>query len=1032
MFKHPNLTEQRIKNFLRDPWSLWYEERAPLSAIFTHDLEPIPFSSLPEREWKAIRVGERWGGNWESAWFRFSGEIPISWEGRGEVFFLIDTGSEACVFSEDGEPLCGLTSSEGRRDPTWRKGLFPANGKPGERVELLVEAAANLMFGHVSDCHLREASLVLLRRDRWELWHDMQFLMDLHDSLPNDHPRRAQILYALNEALNLYGSGSPEEVRRCRDVLREQLQRPANASAHKVSAIGHAHIDVAWLWPLRETIRKACRTFSTALKLMEEYPEYKFGASQPQLYEFVKIHYPGLYERIKEAVKAGRWEVQGGMWVEADTNISGGEALVRQILFGKRFFLEEFGIEVENLWLPDVFGYTASLPQILALSGIKYFMTQKISWNQFNKFPYHTFLWEGIDGTRVFAHFPPADTYNGDCRPRELLYASRNFSEKDRTDRWLYLFGIGDGGGGPSRHHIEFARRARDCEELPKVTMEFASEFFKKASDSIKDIPIWRGELYLELHRGTLTTQARNKRMNRISEILLRDAEILSSIDPLSYPRDEINSLWKIVLMNQFHDILPGSSITWVYRDSQRQYAELIPKAEGIISRALSKLEGMVETRGEGRPLLVVNTLSWDREGVVEVRLKDDEEDVAIIDSSGEELLTQEVVEGGVRKAMAKVRVPSMGYSVFFVRSGRKRPWGSELSVSESSLENELIRVEFDNNGYISRIYDKQERREVIAEGGRGNLFGLYEDIPAAWDAWDVDIYYEEKPPVIPDLVESRVRGSGPLFASLMQERRVSNSTISQEIRIFSGSKRIEFITKVSWNESRKMLRVSFPVDIHSDIASFEIQFGHIRRPTHRNTSWEMAKFEVAAHKWVDISEPNYGVALLNDCKYGHKVYGNVIDLNLLRSPKEPDPEADIGDHFFTYALLPHSGDLYRSGVIREGYELNIPMRVFEATPHPGRLPMAGSALKLSKGNVIVEALKMAEDEDALVIRIYEAYGQRTELSIEFPFSPKRVFVADLLEREKEEIKVCDRTIYLDLRPFEIQTLKIFLPVQKI
>lgn len=1025
MFKHPNLTEQRIRNFLRNLWYIWYEERVPLSAIFTHDPEPIPFGSLPEREWKEIKVGERWGGNWESAWFKFSGEIPISWEGRGEIFFLIDVGSEACVFSEDGEPLCGLTSSEGRRDPMWRKGLFPAKGKPGERVELLVEAAANFMFGYASDCYLREASLVLLRRDRWELWHDMQFLMDLHDSLPQDHPRRAQILYALNEAVNLYGNGDREDVGRCRDLLKEQLQRPANASAHKVSAIGHAHIDVAWLWPLRETVRKACRTFSTALKLMEEYPEYKFGASQPQLYEFVRSYYPGLYERIKEAIKSGRWEPQGGMWVEADTNISGGEALVRQILFGKRFFMKEFGIEVENLWLPDVFGYTASLPQILALSGIKYFMTQKLSWNQFNKFPYHTFLWEGIDGTRVFAHFLPADTYNGDCSPKELLFASRNFSEKDRTDRWLYLFGVGDGGGGPSRHHIEFARRAKDCEELPKVTIEFASEFFRKASESIKDIPVWKGELYLELHRGTLTTQARNKRMNRISELLLRDLEILSCIDPRSYPREEINSLWKTVLMNQFHDILPGSSITWVYRESQKQYEELVSKAKGMISRALSKLEAMVDIKGEGRPVLVVNTLSWDREGIVTIDLKEGEENVLIVDPFGNELPTQEVMENGIRKAIARVAVPSMGYSIFFVRSGLKRSWESRVVASESLLENELIRVEFDSAGYISRIYDKQEGREVIAEGKRANVLGLYEDIPAAWDAWDVDIYYEEKPPIVPELVESRVKESGPLLASILQERKVSNSTISQEIRIFSGSKRIEFITKVSWNESRKMLRVSFPVDIHSDLASFEIQFGHIRRPTHRNTSWDMAKFEVSAHKWVDISEPNYGVALLNDCKYGHKVYGNVIDMNLLRSPKEPDPEADIGDHTFTYALLPHSGDLYRSRVIREGYELNIPLKVFEADSHPGMLPMVGSAIKLDKENVIVEAVKMAEDEDALIIRVYEAYGQKTAFSLHLPFRPKKAFIVDLLEREREEIKPCEKIISLNLRPFEIKTLKI-------
>jgi alpha-mannosidase len=768
---------------------------------------------------------------------------------------------------------------------------------------------------------------------------------------------------------------------------------------------------------------------------MQEYPEYRFGASQPQLYAFVKEHHPDLYARVKQAIADGRWEPQGCMWVEADCNICSGESLVRQCIHGKRFFREEFGVDVDHLWLPDVFGYSAALPQILQKSGVRYFLTQKISWNQFNKFPHHTFLWEGIDGTRVFTHFPPADTYNGNCRPRELLYSCRNFAEKDRTDRWLYPYGFGDGGGGPSRHQLESLRRARDCEELPRVEQGFARDFFREAEAAIRDLPLWCGELYLELHRGTLTTQALSKWYNRRCELGLRDGEMLVALAVGGRGRDEsrpygeaFDRLWKLVLLNQFHDIIPGSSIGWVYRDSRAQYEQVLGELSGIAAEADQVLAARVDTRGDGRSVLLFNTLSWDREDTVSVPLVEGEEAVTVEAAEGQALPTQMVETDAGRQALVRASVPSVGHAVVFVRP---RAWGevtNPLTVTERLLENEVLRAEFDEQGRLCRLLDKENRREVVPEGGVGNQLALYEDKPAAWDAWDVDIYYEEVPPETAELVSAEVGEKGPVRASIVQEKRVSNSTLRQEVRLAAGSRRLEFVTQVDWDETDRMLRTSFPVDVRADTASFEIQYGHVARPTHRNTSWDMARFEVVGHKWVDLSEPGYGVALLNDCKYGHKVLGNVLDLNLLRSPKTPDPDADIGHHTFTYALLPHAGMLHESDVIRQGYELNVPVRVIATDAHEGQLPARQSWVSVEcepGASVILEVLKEADDGNGLIARLYEAHGRPSRCVLRMATPIRAARVCNLLEEDEGDLEVSEGRVVLQMGRFEIVTVRV-------
>ncbi|MDH7570868.1 MAG: glycoside hydrolase family 38 C-terminal domain-containing protein, partial [Armatimonadota bacterium] len=682
------------------------------------------------------------------------------------------------------------------------------------------------------------------------------------------------------------------------------------------------HIDVAWLWPLRETVRKCSRTFATALRYMQKYPEYRFGQSQPQLYAFTREHYPALYQRIKEAVQAGRWEPVGAMWVEADCNIPSGESLVRQVLHGKRFFMEEFGVETEILYLPDVFGYSAALPQILKKSRVHYFMTQKISWNQFNKFPHHTFWWEGLDGTRIFSHFLPADTYNGVFTPEELRRAERNFRDSDRASSWLYLFGYGDGGGGPTAEMLEAAKRVKDLDGVPRVEQEFARDFFRRAAAEAKDLPVWVGELYLELHRGTYTTQAHNKRMNRRCEFLLRDAEFLSAIRPgglSGYPREALDRCWKLVLLNQFHDVIPGSSIGWVYEDSRRQYDEVARTGHSIVEDALKALSASIDAAGLSHPVVVWNTLSRPGREVVSYPLEEHAPG-SVVSARGERWPVQ-VVEGeDGRRALFVAEVPPCGYAVYDLSSAEAG--GSEfdsVTVGDGYLENGVLRVEWDGRGLLTRVFDKRCGREVLAAGAAANLFQLFDDRPNNWDAWDVDVFYAETGRDLTEVAGIRIVERGPVRGAVEFCRHFGNSSIRQVMRLSSGSARLDFVTEVEWHESNALLKVAFPVAINASRATYEIQYGHVERPTHINTSWDMARFEVVGHKWADLSEGDYGVALLNDCKYGYDVRGNVLRLSLLRAPKNPDPNADMGRHLFTYALYPHPGDVRLGAVVAEG-----------------------------------------------------------------------------------------------------------------
>ncbi|SFP68267.1 alpha-mannosidase [Caldicoprobacter faecalis] len=962
--------------------------------------EPVPFEQRMTGIKKELSIGDKWGNLWDCAWFHFTGVVPESAAGSN-VVLLIDISGEACIVDSNGCPIQGLTPAASTFDYSLGfpgKKVVPLfkNAQGGEVIDIWADAGCNDLFGVLKDDGvIKEAYIAVCNETMRELYYDFEVLYELMQHIPQDKARYHSIAWALMEACKVLRNFTEEEAKEARAILAPELSKEGGHPSLTISAIGHAHIDLAWLWPIRETIRKGARTFSTVLALMERYPDYVFGASQPQLYQWMKEYYPSLYQKIKEHVFKGRWEPQGGMWVEADTNITGGESLIRQILYGKRFFKKEFDYDVKTLWLPDSFGYTASLPQIMKKCGIEYFMTIKLSWNEYNKYPHHTFLWEGIDGSSVLVHMPPEGTYNSSAAPRAIIKAEKEYLDKGVSDRCLMLFGIGDGGGGPGEEHLERLKREKNLDGLVPVVQEPAIKFFQRLEKNKNKYQTWVGELYLEKHQGTYTSQARNKRYNRKMELELRELEwacVLSFlISGYPYPQNELERIWKEVLLYQFHDILPGSSIKRVYDESLARYEILMNEVKELKQKAYLSWINTLDVGEMVCPVAVINSLSWERDEWISV-------------------------EG----QWLKVKVPPMGYTVVDASIHQRQVCG--LIAGDNLLENDKLRIKFAADGSIESIFDKEYNREVLSTGSFANKLAVYDD---KGDAWDFPIFYDQIPCEFFTLQSASFYIDGPK-AVANQVYRYGASTIEQKVVLTLGSRRVDFITKVDWHESNKMLRTSFPVNIHTNEATCDIQFGNIKRPVHRNTSWEMAKYEICAHKWVDLSQKDYGVALLNDCKYGYKVLDNVIDLNLLRSATYPDSEADRGVHEFTYALYPHPGDHVEGGVAREGYELNIPLNVIPLDAcKNGAMPREKTFMEVEARNIIIETVKKAEDSDDIIIRLYENSGAGTKTKIKFYFTFKSVCLVNMMEEEIEMLNMEKNGVELYFRPYEIHTLKV-------
>jgi alpha-mannosidase len=978
-----------------------YTPLADLAVTAWATTEPVSYAERESGTKLDLTPGQKWGDLFDCAWFHFTGVVPVEAAGK-QVVLLIDVNGEALVVDDQGNPVQGLTNVESGYDfslGTPGKRVVPVAdcAAGGEAIDLWADAGCNDLFGVLrGDGTLKEARIAICHPQMHALLYDFEVLHELMQQLPEDSPRWNSLWAALNAAAGVLRRFTDDEAAAAREILAPELAKRGGDPSLTISAIGHAHIDLGWLWPIRETIRKGARTFATALRFMERYPDYHFGASQPQLYRWMKDHYPTVYAEVTERIAEDRWETQGAMWVEADTNVPSGESLVRQVLYGKRFFREEFGKTITHLWLPDVFGYSAALPQILRKAGVEFFVTQKMSWSFVNHFPHHTFWWQGIDGSRVLAHMLPEETYNSPASPRALAKTARNYHEKAQSGNCLMLFGIGDGGGGPGEEHIERLEREKNLEGVPPVVQEPAARLLERVAEG-SGYPSWAGELYLERHQGTYTTQARNKRYNRKIEYALREAELAAvramwTFDS-EYPSGDLDAIWKEMLLYQFHDILPGSSITRVYDESLMRYAALLAQTEELAATARAVMLDNIDTAGLKRPVVVENSLSWER--------------------------TEHVKTG---EHWQQVTVPPLGYTT--VEAASEAATWPGLIAAADVLENEILRVEFGHDGSIHSVYDKECGREALSAGCPANRLAVYEDFG---DAWDFAMDYDERAPdhFTSQSVEAFIDGPR---AVVRRVYRFGDSTLTQDVVLTAGSRRIDFVTRADWNEANKMLRTSFPVAVHATEATCEIQFGNLRRPTHQNTTWDLARFEVCAQKWVDLSDRGYGVALLNDCKYGHKLRGSVLDLNLLRSPGFPDPKADRAHHEFTYSLFPHSGDYAAGGVVQAGYELNVPLNVSEVAPHAGGLPTEGSFMQVSVPNVIVETVKKAEDGDDMIVRLYEAHGASGPARVSFGFPIASVSIVDLMEENPREIAVSEDVVELVFEPFEVLTLKIERP----
>ncbi|WP_053372297.1 alpha-mannosidase [Paenibacillus sp. FJAT-27812] len=985
--------------------------------------EPVTYEERESGRRIELAAGDRWGNLWDCAWFHFSGKVGEEAKGL-KLVLLIDVNGELCLVDEEGTPKQGLTNINSEFDyalglPGKRVVHISESSSGDETIDLWGDAGCNDLFGRFRSGTLKEAQIASCREDIRKLYYDAEVLLETAEQLPEGSARKERILNVLYDASNLLITFTEERVAEVSQMLQEQLAKRGGDPSLTISAVGHAHMDLAWLWPIRETIRKGARTFSTVLQMMDLYPDYVFGASQPQLYDWMKTHYPKLYARIKERVQEGRWEPQGAMWVESDTNVPNGESLIRQILYGKRYFQQEFGQEMKSLWMPDVFGYTASLPQILKKSGVDYMMTQKLSWSVYNRHPHHTFHWEGIDGSRVLTHMPPEDTYNSPAAPRSIIKAEKEYLDKNISENCLMLFGIGDGGGGPGEEHLERLMREKNLQGLSPVVQEPSSQFFERLAEGSERYQTWSGELYLEKHQGTLTSQARNKRYNRKLEKALRELEFAAIVAGLAkgkqYPSEELELIWKEVLLYQFHDILPGSSIKRVYDESLERYAALLSRVEQMIGEAYGEA---AETLPAGKDSDVFfNSLSWEREEWVKqagkwMRVTVPAMGYAAVNADAEGLAMAETAAAEA-EAVAAPEIEGV------------HPAFPDMRVSATGrvLENDLLAITFAEDFTIVSIIDKEHGREVIPQGQKANELSLYHD---EGDAWDIKQDYRQTRGVALKPAESGAFQDGPTVG-LQLVYRFGKSTLTQKVILTHGSRRIDFSTKVDWQESAKMLRTSFPVAIRSDSASCEIQFGYLKRPTHRNTMWDYAKDEICAHQWMDLSEPDYGVALLNDSKYGHRAYQNVLDLNLLRSTSYPDPEADLAEHEFTYSLYPHKGDHVQAQVYKRGYELNVPLRSVRvnAGDAASKLPEAKSFISVEHPNVMVETVKQAEDSDDLIVRLYETAGTHLKTTISIDMNLSEAWLADMMETPSARLQAEDGAFQLSFTPFEITTIRL-------
>ncbi len=1026
---------------------LVFRNRLPLGSISYIEHERAAVSPLIhepiDESWQTLTPPCNWGGWNRNYTMRAAFSVPAEWDQSQPVALNFNLGSIDIWDFTHPENLLYIDGREiSAVDINHTVVYIPAEFCDGKKHEIAMHGYTGRWDIHDKDpggtLFMNHNYLVQIDEPTRDLLALMRVASETAKRLDNKDFARIRILDALNTTLlKLHSSYSPCDafyatVPEAMNILQAELQKAGPAMDVELSAIGHSHIDVAWLWRLEQTRRKCGRSFNTVLALIKEHPEYIFTQSQPQLYEYVRQDYPELFEGIRQAVKDGNWEIIGGMWVEADCNLTGSEALARQFLYGRRFFQQYFGKDVESpvLWLPDVFGYSANLPQLIKQAGLDYFFTIKLSWSQFNRMPYDSFWWQGIDGTQILTHMGSTRTdmtargvtYTGMATPEEIMNTWESCNQQEHHQNIMTCFGHGDGGGGPTREMLENISIMNDFPGLPKVKHDKAIDFFRKLEKNSGDrLPKWVGELYLEYHRGTYTSQAKNKLANRRSEFGLHDAEFLASYAGIvdssyTYPKAELEKAWKLVCLNQFHDIIPGSSIAEVYVDSLTQYEEIMDIIRSAINDSLTCIAAKT-----GGDIIAANPTSFTRSDylLIEDKLQPSQ---SVQAPDGTVLAVQPTADGTLIDC--GTLTPYSITPLTIVSELTSSPFA--MTVSQSLLENEFIRIELDSSGDITRIFDKANDRELIPAGEIANQFIAFEDRPLRWDAWDVDIYFQEKTNFAAPASAVKVVEDGPLRASVEITRKILSSTYTQKISISANSPKIDFTTTIDWQERSMLLKASFPLELLSDQATYEIQWGNVKRPTHTNTSWDWAKFESCAQKWVDLSEPDYGVSLLNDCKYGHDIHDSVMRITLLKSGIYPDPNADKGTHTFAYSLLPHTGPVGNE-TINAAHALNDPLIGYSNQKSAAEIKPLNSFVTCDSNNVVIETIKLAEDSDSVIIRLYESLGRRSTVRLNTSFTFKSCYLSDLLENQLEQINVIDNTVELKLTPFKIVTLKIEL-----
>jgi len=1065
---------ERAERLLKDIRTLIYSKPVCVSSFHIKNGAQADAYREDLHEWQVSPSGSVWIGHDQYRWYQTKILIPDTYNHHFAVFQL-STGREGQWDATNPQMLLyvGQKLMQGM-DVNHSRFLLTNHAVPGTEYEI-----AFLAYSGTAGAELViKARTAILNEEVEALYYDLSNPVEaarlLHKTDPESNRIILEKMTPALDALDLrvpYSKSFDQSVERARKSLRMEFYTQVRENGPVVSGIGHTHIDVAWLWSVEQTKAKVIRSFATVLKLMEDYPDYKFMSSQPILYQFVKESNPPMYQQIKDRIKEGRWEIDGAMWLEPDCNLPCGESLVRQLLKGHIFMEKEFGVHSKTLWLPDVFGYSAALPQLLKKCNISRFLTTKISWNQYNQLPNDTFLWRGIDGSEVFVYMPTTcdidkslglnrsfsdtgntTTYTGNINSNMLLGTHDRFQNKDLTTNTLMLFGFGDGGGGPTYEMLENAKRLKyGLPGVPRFELEKEEDFLNRTQNSIANLPnmpVWDGELYFEYHRGTYTSMAKNKRNNRINEILYEKLETLSTLLQQlgrKYPADIINRGWDVLLLNQFHDILPGTSIESVYETTDMEYSEIYHAALAEITTGLSFLTDRIPVKQPS--LLVFNSLGYERSDICAVQFSGDFPFDAIQTSDGKICPLQ--FTGSNTGIFWADNVPSVGYKTFtFVYGGfGNSGFENNIHISDEDLteskqevfpydpekamnkpfcifENTFYRAVILKDLTIASIIEKGTGKEMILPGGRGNQITTYEDRPMDWDNWDIDLYYRQKPYPADLISDAKVVETGPIRLVLENTIRFSGSEIIQQMILYHHLPRIDFHHNVSWAEHHVLLKTGFDIDIHSTKATYEIQFGSIERETTNNNSWDKAKFETCAHKWADLSDRGCGVSLLNDCKYGHYIKGKRMEITLIKSGTYPNPNADIGCHEYTYSLYPHAGSCYEANTVQMAYNLNVPLetQIFDGVN--GYLPATLEFLKTNKKNCFIEVLKQAENGKGFIIRAYENSGCRCKVEFTLAASILQITECNLLEEHIREVETEGKSFIDIFNPFEIKTYR--------